>query len=46
MADLLLDTNVIEKTAHLQDAPMYQLQCAMEENCLSKSAYEVFLSFK
>lgn len=41
MADLLFDTNVIEKTAHLQDAPMYQLQCAMEENCLSKSAYEI-----
>ncbi|XP_045506497.1 lysyl oxidase homolog 2B-like [Colias croceus] len=41
LADLLLDTSAIERTAHLQDAPMFQLQCAMEENCLSKSAYEV-----
>ncbi|VVC94602.1 unnamed protein product, partial [Leptidea sinapis] len=41
LSDLLLDTNAIERSAHLQDAPMFQLQCAMEENCLSKSAYEV-----
>ncbi|XP_045490332.1 lysyl oxidase homolog 2B [Pieris rapae] len=41
LADLLLDTNAIESSAHLQDAPMFQLQCAMEENCLSKSAYEI-----
>ncbi|XP_026323028.1 lysyl oxidase homolog 2 [Hyposmocoma kahamanoa] len=41
LADLQLDTIVIERTAHLQDAPMYQLTCAMEENCLSKSAYEI-----
>ncbi|KAJ2941543.1 hypothetical protein O0L34_g14596 [Tuta absoluta] len=41
LADLLLDTTVIEQTAHLQDVPMYLLTCAMEENCLSKSAYEI-----
>ncbi|KPJ03811.1 Lysyl oxidase-like 2 [Papilio xuthus] len=41
LADLLLDTTAIERTAHLHDVPMYQLQCAMEENCLSKSAYEI-----
>ncbi|XP_050685207.1 lysyl oxidase homolog 2B [Leptidea sinapis] len=41
LSDLLLDTNAIERSAHLQDAPMFQLQCAMEENCLSKSAYEI-----
>lgn len=41
LADLILDTTTIERTAHLQDAMMYMLQCAMEENCLSRSAYEV-----
>ncbi|CAH2059220.1 unnamed protein product, partial [Iphiclides podalirius] len=41
LPDLLLDTIAIEQTAHLFDVPMYQLQCAMEENCLSKSAYEI-----
>ncbi|XP_023938580.2 lysyl oxidase homolog 3A [Bicyclus anynana] len=41
LADLLLDTTAIERSAHLQDVPMFQLQCAMEENCLSKSAYEI-----
>ncbi|CAH2248675.1 jg361, partial [Pararge aegeria aegeria] len=41
LADLLLDTTAIQRSAHLQDVPMFQLQCAMEENCLSKSAYEI-----
>ncbi|CAH0763306.1 unnamed protein product [Diatraea saccharalis] len=41
LADLVLETTVIERTSHLQDVPMYQLQCAMEENCLSKTAYEI-----
>ncbi|XP_026729832.1 lysyl oxidase homolog 3 [Trichoplusia ni] len=41
LADLILDTTTIERTAHLQDAMMYMLQCAMEENCLSRSAYEL-----
>ncbi|XP_028158080.1 lysyl oxidase homolog 2 [Ostrinia furnacalis] len=41
LADLALDTTAIERTSHLQDVSMYQLQCAMEENCLSKSAYEI-----
>uniref|UniRef100_A0A2A4J826 protein-lysine 6-oxidase n=1 Tax=Heliothis virescens TaxID=7102 RepID=A0A2A4J826_HELVI len=41
LADLVLDTVVIERSAHLADVMMFQLQCAMEENCLSKSAYEV-----
>ncbi|XP_026754306.2 lysyl oxidase homolog 2B [Galleria mellonella] len=41
LADLALDVVAIERTAHLQDVPMYQLQCAMEENCLSKTAYEI-----
>ncbi|XP_053619425.1 lysyl oxidase homolog 2B [Plodia interpunctella] len=41
LADLQLDTNALEISAHLEDVPMYMLQCAMEENCLSKSAYKV-----
>lgn len=41
LADLSLDIATIERTAHLQDVMMFQLQCAMEENCLSKSAYEI-----
>ncbi|XP_050554173.1 lysyl oxidase homolog 2 [Spodoptera frugiperda] len=41
LADLVLDTAVIERSAHLQDVMMFQLQCAMEENCLSRTAYEV-----
>ncbi|XP_073963631.1 lysyl oxidase homolog 2-like [Choristoneura fumiferana] len=41
LADLSLDTAAIERTAHLQDVPMFLLQCAMEENCLSRSAYEI-----
>ncbi|XP_063369098.1 lysyl oxidase homolog 3A [Cydia amplana] len=41
LADLELDTVAIERSAHLQDVPMYLLQCAMEENCLSKTAYEI-----
>ncbi|XP_075986562.1 lysyl oxidase-like 2 [Anticarsia gemmatalis] len=41
LADLVLDTSAIERSAHLQDVLMFQLQCAMEENCLSKSAYEI-----
>ncbi|XP_049880700.1 lysyl oxidase homolog 2 [Pectinophora gossypiella] len=41
LADLTLDSATIERTAHLQDVPMYQLQCAMEENCLSQTAYEI-----
>ncbi|XP_032523492.2 lysyl oxidase homolog 2B [Danaus plexippus] len=41
LADLHLDSLAIVRSAHLQDVPMFQLQCAMEENCLSKSAYEI-----
>lgn len=45
LADLVLDTTAIEHSAHLQDVLLFQLQCAMEENCLSKSAYEVCHTF-
>ncbi|CAB3227745.1 unnamed protein product [Arctia plantaginis] len=41
LADLVLDTTAIERSAHLHDVMMFQLQCAMEEFCLTKSAYEI-----
>lgn len=41
MADLVIDHLEIMRTAHLEDRPMYFLQCAMEENCLSSAAYKI-----
>ncbi|XP_059610907.1 lysyl oxidase homolog 2B [Phlebotomus argentipes] len=41
MADLVLDFKEIEQTAHLEDRPLFFLQCAMEENCLAAQAYEI-----
>lgn len=41
MADLVFDHAELERSAHLEDRPMFQLQCAMEENCLASQAYEI-----
>lgn len=41
MADLVFQHVDLEQSAHLEDRPMYWLQCAMEENCLASAAYEV-----
>ncbi|GLG96781.1 Lysyl oxidase-like protein 2 [Gryllus bimaculatus] len=41
MADLVIDHLEIMRTAHLEDRPLYFLQCAMEENCLASAAYRI-----
>lgn len=41
IADLVFDYQELEQSAHLEDRPIYFLQCAMEENCLASQAYDV-----
>jgi len=41
MADLVFNHLELEQTAHLEDKPLYFLQCAMEENCVATRAYEI-----
>ncbi|XP_063963691.1 lysyl oxidase homolog 2A-like [Lytechinus pictus] len=35
LPDVLIDIHVLESSIYMQDWPMYMLQCAAEENCLS-----------
>lgn len=39
LPDLVPDVKELEKSVYLEDKQLYFLQCAMEENCLSSSAY-------
>lgn len=41
MSDLVIDHIDLMRTAHLEDKPMFYLQCAMEENCVASTAYEI-----
>lgn len=39
LPDLMPDLELIRDSVYLHDQPLFYLQCAMEENCLSSSAY-------
>ncbi|KAL1137594.1 hypothetical protein AAG570_009292, partial [Ranatra chinensis] len=41
LADLIIDADEIQRTAYLEDRQLYFLQCAMEENCVASSAYQL-----
>ncbi|GAB6027480.1 Lysyl oxidase 3 [Chamberlinius hualienensis] len=40
LPDLVPDHFELERSAYLEDRQLFFLQCAMEENCLAKSAYK------
>uniref|UniRef100_A0AAQ5WYD3 Lysyl oxidase homolog n=1 Tax=Amphiprion ocellaris TaxID=80972 RepID=A0AAQ5WYD3_AMPOC len=39
--DLVLNPQVVEQTTYMEDRPMFMLQCAYEENCLSSTSSQV-----
>ncbi|XP_055345426.1 lysyl oxidase homolog 4-like [Paramacrobiotus metropolitanus] len=41
LPDLVPDMDFLMSSVYLQDQPMFYLTCAMEENCLSSSAYQL-----
>uniref|UniRef100_A0A6Q2X3N2 Lysyl oxidase homolog n=1 Tax=Esox lucius TaxID=8010 RepID=A0A6Q2X3N2_ESOLU len=36
--DLVLNPQIVEQTTYMEDRPMFMLQCAYEENCLSTTS--------
>lgn len=40
LPDLVVDEKEIERTSYIDNIAMSNLQCALEENCLSSSAYD------
>jgi len=41
LPDLVPNATLLEMSAYLHDQPLYYMQCAMEENCASSSAFEL-----
>ncbi|KAM6965218.1 lysyl oxidase homolog 2b [Aplochiton taeniatus] len=39
--DLVLNPQVVEQTTYMEDRPMFMLQCAYEESCLSTTSNQV-----
>lgn len=39
--DLMIDFEELERSSYVEDRQLYFLQCAMEENCLASSAYQI-----
>ena len=41
LPDLVPDMEILMSSVYLQEQPMFYLTCAMEENCLARSAYKL-----
>ncbi|GAV05681.1 hypothetical protein RvY_15774 [Ramazzottius varieornatus] len=41
LPDLVVDMEFLVSSVYLQEQPMFYLTCAMEENCLSSTAYQL-----